>query len=1396
MIVIIVTKECCVKINLDLNRDKISCKNNPSFEGYKFVKSENGFREIEFAYPFDETKEKCYLEVYKLDTDPQGNYFTTGKAYSRSGEDKIQMKSGPNRIDLSRVFGIADNQAFAYHYLLVDKNGFVKTRYDAGDVIDERMGDPDKRKIFNVVTPKKSNLSRGGSMKLVIIDSQKVGYVYNDKNVVVKDKNLEERGEKGIKTIANKFGGTLAGLEHAIDNGEYDSYGRIISLPIFTDDNFSAHAYWNKNCMQMASSLGNINNYASLQRKMFAHGLNFVSDGAFVNEGLEGIHFKHMLKWGEDSPYFNWFKASGIKDNPLSLGVFAKNKDFISHKIVNSPYVYVQDRGGYISIKSGNKHYDKTKPTYIQFFDTRLVSEKERKDTTSLIDTYSKMSTSNVYELHTHNDLIFPYSFEIDPEIYNKNIKVLNQYNRTNDGRIVNLTSPTAARLLSKFDTFVVDGKFESGFDTWEANPDIAKLNFVFSNADVKALKNYHIDDREREKDKIIRGNWQVQDYAVTSGQYWTQKTDDILRLYVAQNLKNVEKDNPNLVFNRISGMANNKIFPASAKVEITRSEVANVLEGHYFGKRLLSKEDKKLQILEGLMNTPLDSFELGDNIVSVLGSPLISKRAATVDEIGVPRYKLYKNGNKNLPLEYKKTYDKMDKIYTAEMSDFATTVLDHVNSVMPEDRKLFKGDEVTDYGKYVLPLMLPSIAKYAVIKSLAPDITVAIDKNSGEMSYDYKALKQVSLQGLDITNPSCPEDEANMLLNKLQKGMRKLDSSIDGEMVESIVRALKDTNVYSFKLADLIIDKTQSGLDWRIDAAKDIADMESLRKKQSKFENEWEDAIKFWSRFTQGVISKNPNAYSVAEITDVGDLHRIAYGGQSRRFPKVSDALSKFQRETGMTSTANYSHFFTSLIKMFTKSFEDGSTYGDNKYAQRVLFEQLVKGDESFIKSGGLDSVIYSYTFIGNHDKARALHCATLDMSMFHTDLTNPANYDYRRRAYQIVENKFLDHISPHEIANYDFSAVSPKAVAMADALHPAFVNVLNQYKEKYPELNDPARYNEAFIPICKAISDLTQGKFVGKRFDPDAFATKPIDITIAMVLKQAKDMYNFKLPQDGESEYSKDVFESAMKPGLSKLLAMMKFLVALPGMPTLFDGDDVGATGYETKAKNVYVQCRQRVHDEWLDTTDDSKYRQIIAKYKNFFDETMAVRRNPKCNALNNGAVYTLPLQTSLEGVQVPAILRQSTDGRMAVSVLNTSGLHYDYRREYKQDDITLDSIKLNFETQPDGYGGENTIFVDGDNGVGISGLRNGTKFINAKNEKDVYYVNELDGKYYLKSGSGDGKIHLTDSTLILYHVPESTPLTFTGSFDFKPSARYVAGAYDIQKNECGKKFLALSR
>lgn len=1397
-----------MKVSFDVKNNHAKTKRPVSFEGYKFVKSDEGFREFEVSYPYDENRDNCYVEIFRLDTDKQGNYFTVGQASDRiTKSDRYELKPGINRIDLASKFGISDNEPFAYHFVLKDKkSGFERVRIDAGEMIDETNGDKNSQKLYNIISPSKSNLSRGGNMKLVIIDSQKVGYVYNDQNMYIKDDKLAKRGEQGIKTITNKFGGTLAGLEYAIDNGEYDNYNRIISLPVFTDDDFSAHAYWNKNCMQMASSLGNINNYASLQRKMFAHGLNFVSDGAFVNEGLEGVHFKHLLKWGEDSPYYNWFRASGIKDNPLSMGVFVKNKDYISHKLVNSPWIYSQSRIGTVT-HTRNPRYDSKKPTYIQFFDTRLVTEEERKDTTSLIKTYSKMSTPNVYELHTHNDSVFPYAFEIDPEVYKANIKRLNEYNDHHPNRVIDIDSPKGSRILSKFKNYTVDGKFESGFETWDANPDIAKLNFVYSHTDTKALKNLPVDERKREMEKLVRANSQVQDYAVTSGQYWTRKTDDILRLYVAQNLKNLDKDNPSLVYNKIMTLSNNKIFPDSVKVEVSKAEVENVLEGYYFHKRHLSDEDKKSQILEGLMNTPLDSFEFGDNIVAVLASPLISKRASVPSEVGVSRYQLYKNGNKHLPEEYRSTYENMEKIYTNEMSAFANAVLMNVDSVMPQDKKLFDGDKVTEYGKYVLPLLTQSIAKYAVVKSLAPDLSVAIDSNSGELTYDYKTLKELSLQSIGILNPASPKDEADMLLSRIRKGMKGLDSSIDGEIVESLVRTLKDTSLESFQLADLIIDKTQSGLDWRIDAAKDIADIEALRNGMNNFEYTWQQVIDFWRKFTQGVIEINPNAYTVAEVTDEVGLHTKGLGGYSRKFPGTSDIVAKFQRETGMTSTANYTHWFRLISRMFTRDFEDASTFDDNNYLQKVIFETMVDGGSPFIKSGSLDSVMYAYTFIGNHDKPRALHCAAIDMHLFYSDLNYVDNRENRKTAFKVLNNRFIGNISNEEVDAYDFSAASPKAIAMADALQHAFVNVLNAYKDKYPELKNQQVFDQAFVPICKSISDLAQGKFMGKRFDPDAFGIKPIDIAISLVLKQARVQYGFKLPAEAEIHYEDEVFEAMMKPAMSKLLGMMKYLVALPGMPTMFDGDDVGATGYDSKSKNMYLQGRQRVHDEWLDSTDATKYKKFIAEYKKYFDDVMAIRRNPKCGALNNGAVYTLPLQKSKTGDIIPAIFRQSTDGRMAISLFNTTALHHDHKAEYNHHNPVLDSIKLNFDTTKDSNGNEQTVYIDGStnadvpnapyavNNVGIPGLKNGTIFHNANDENDIYYVNEHDGKYFLKRGTGDGSIPLTDTTLILYSVPENTPLTFTGNLNFKPNARFVANAYDNKTYECGKK-LALSK
>ena len=1336
-----------MKVDLILNREQRKIKSEPSFTGFSIGKTDEGYKELVVNCPYDPKNEDCYLEVYKLGKDKYGNYFPESKCYTKDRKDSYQLQDKNNRIDIAKTFGIPDDQPFGIHYLIKNKhNHSTKVFVDGGDIINDISAHAPFN-IFNVVMPNRSKVSRGGSMKLVIIDSHNVGKVYNDQNVIVEDNKLKQRGLNTLKTLTNKFGGTLAGLEDSISKGEFDSYDRIVSLPIFTDDDFSAAAYWNKNCFQMVSSLGNINNYASLQRKMFTHGLNFVSDGAFVNEGLQGVHFKNLLKYGETSPYRYWFKASSLADGPLSLGIFSKNKDYISHKVVNHPKIFKQDINGTISW-SKNLDYDPKKPTYIQYFDVRLVSEKERNDHKNLIKDYEKSNTNNVYDLHTHNDSVYLYAVDIDPKIYDKNIEQLNQYikkHAKND--YIALNGPLAARIVSQTVNHITDGKFESGFETWDANPDIAKLSFSYSNADYQALMNMPEKARLKEEANILRGNYQVQDYTVESGKYWTQKTDDIQRLYTAQTLKNIDIENPALFYTELLKLADGNRLPKAIKTKVSKAEIENVLFDTYKHKRTLSKEDKRSQIIEGLMNTPLDSIELGDNIVATLASPLISKRASVPEDIGVSRYDLFKAGNKNLPEEYAQTYLAMEKIYTQSMADFATKILDIVDKNLPNESKLFNENEVTEYGKYVLPLLTPEIAKFAVIKSLVPNTRVAVNSNNGEISYNYKELKNTHLQGLGITNPASPKQEATDLLKKINNGIKNLKADENSELVASFLRTLKDTTVENFKIADLIIDKTQSGLDWRIDATKDIADVESLRNGNSTFDYTWGSIIDFWKKFTQGVLSKNPNSYIVAEVTNERDLYKAGLGYSSKKYQHPRDIVSKFLRETGVTSIANYSYFFSTVSNLFTRSFENGRTVGeDTNYIQGLLSETMIgkPGDADkipFIRSGSMDSLIYSYTFIGNHDKPRALHCAALDMDLFYSDLTDRNNFENRRKAYILLNNKYFKHIQDYEVHEFDFSRVSPKAVAMGDAIRPALINQIEKmYKPKCK--TDDEFNSKYFEPISKAVSDLTNGRFLGKNFNPEAFGCKPIDTAIEMAIKQAKQMYGFGITPETEKEYKDSVFELTMTKAMDKLKAMMKYLVALPGLPTLYDGDDVGSTGYDTETKNMFLQGRQRIRNEWLDT-NSQYYNEFIAKNYKEFDSIMALRKNPNCAALNDGAIYPLVLQSAIGGGVVPAIFRQNTDGKMAISLFNTTALNTDFRTKYEPKTQKIDKIYLN---------------QMGDM-LGIPSIKHDIKFVNAQDENDIYYTKiDNKGQYYLQRVVKDKDVptEINDATLVLYHVP----------------------------------------
>ena len=178
------------------------------------------------------------------------------------------------------------------------------------------------------------------------------------------------------------------------------------------------------------------------------------------------------------------------------------------------------------------------------------------------------------------------------------------------------------------------------------------------------------------------------------------------------------------------------------------------------------------------------------------------------------------------------------------------------------------------------------------------------------------------------------------------------------------------------------------------------------------------------------------------------------------------------------------------------------------------------------------------------------------------------------------------------------------------------------------------------------------------------------------------------------------------------------------------------------------------------------------FVKEYYNKLKNIMALRSRPELDALNNGAPILLPLQQVSNGdykSQVSVIFRENTDGKMAISLFNTGGINHNPKDEYKPLPVYLDHDKI-FLSDP---GTSHKM-------LGLkAGLKEGTKFINANDEKDVYYVHKDGDKYVLEHGD-NSPICIKDSAMILYHVPEKSQVAFTGKVSYKPSLSDITKAY----------------
>ena len=1077
-------------------------------------------------YPYDYKNENCDVQIYKIRKTDKLNYKLIGAV----GEP-IRLNPDGVEVDLDRITNLDKNEEFVFVVTRRDKkdgsiiwqgadtgvkmheeNGELLFRYhndpaktpaeytplnpDGAQKLDsngnpikigydynsavELQGSTREQDKFTLVTQNGTKPLVQGPALLVIPDSFAPGWRYarfdeNNTGELVFEPERQKEGELTIRTVSNSSGGSIAGIEANIEKLKSYNIKKLPSTPMANGANRGSHGYYNKNNKQIQSNMGTTENFDSLMNKEFKNGINHVFDATLTSEGIEGIHVRYALRWGERAQTSRWFRMSGLKNSGLGFGVIPTDAKNFRHRLINPPYIYEKQPNGTYN-KVVNEQYNPKQETLLQIYDGSQVTDDQLKELDKPIEKYKELNAGRNLEICTYEDTLINYIFEVNPNEYDKNINKINEL-INKEGKKIELNSPEGSLIATNLSNFHID-KASDGYVAWDDNPDMTKMNYGLSAYDeMELLAITDPAERQHERELRNRASKEVQDMAVQTGVYWADKVNTAHTIFAAQMLRKIKSAD------KINKLIEQGKLPE--EVRVSQDVIDNILNGEYYlePKGLLSKDDTTVK---ALMKLPLDSLEFGENTAGVLSTSYFINLATTDDTIGKSRFDLLKQGNPHLVKEYASVYNKVNGLFTSELKNFAHSVINKVNE--KSDEPLYNSDgSYTEYGEYVIDLLGRNIAKYALLKSLAGDSFEYKKLSNGVLTYDYENIKNATtLKALGI-NASNPTEEAELLQNKIKKGLRTLTEQDVNVVADSISSIIKGTDKYTFRIAEALVKLSGLGLDFRLDAAKDVMDIDSIRNRYSDFDDTWTNLINFWSKFVQGVKSVNPHSYIVAEMTDVSDVLKDNYGGEGScpyngwtnvngaKFNGEPDAMAKFFNETGITSEAAYSYFFTEMLINFAKDFEKGDKFCDTHDAFKSRYDLI-------INTRSADYLRNLYTFIGNHDKARTIHGLSIDMALFHSTLMHDLkdynkNHAQRTDVIKILSGANDINEVPLELRlnvdNLDyFRTVSARAVAQSKVLSESINEVLkDQISNKDIKL------------LQEALIDLTNGNYLNSK-------------------------------------------------------------------------------------------------------------------------------------------------------------------------------------------------------------------------------------------------------------------------------------------------------------------------
>ena len=1211
------------------------------------------------------------------------------------------------------------------------------------------------------------------------------------KQAPVSDMQISEQNEKIRRTPFNHLGGTIPGIREKLPKLKEFGANGVISCPITGNNNVSSHGYWTENPYQVTENLGTLKDFKELMLDIYKMGMHWVNDGAYVNEGLQGIHISDIVTWRDKSPFVYQFETKNLENEKLAMGIRPRSKELdknVKIAVINGPYkVNFKENatGGFDDTGMvKNENFDPTKPTFVQVFNDEMVTEQQILSEKPF-NVYGKKLADNKRKYYEKKDTIPAMFFRVSPTEVERNYK-----------KYKNIKIGTPKDFLTIWKNYeIVPSNKDGGIALWVGNTDIAKKRFMFPES---ALNADEIAGNPEKIAKMIAGQYQTQDDVIQVAKYLTNEVQRTLVEYtadeVAKKVSDVKSEKDALVSliwdNKISGDTENKLKSLAFENAVNEMDAENLLkkdelaplikektksgkdyktaveeliweekisknqadklyekitDGDAFENAVQTfikenkfsedqiKEIKSLtgtpvsyedalkeliwenkipqaaaaafekngkepsalenllefgadgnrkyklsaavmpeNITDGVMSLPLEAIEFAPDLTTVLAYPYIKNLAVSDDYVGKSRYEMYKDGDKyysKMPEDYRRVYEKADKIFAGVMTVKAKEIMQLLDDEDKFDGTLLdENGELTQDGREVYAIIAPDIVKYLVVSALAPDMI--FDSKDKFFGYPVDKLKEVSLESLNLQFERSPEATADKLLDKLDSGLRNISEKKRAYIVEHLYNRLKNLDSDAINVAKLVIEKTESGLDWRIDASKDVGDWDSVQRNLMSPDECMKKVIKFWGRFNEGINKYNPKKYSIGELTN--DIPSNWDWGTKE---------AEFVGKGGFTTQSNYRYLYSNPYRAFTMVTEPGDEYkqrNDNmdNLVQQILYNK--DNDVPYLFSGFLDNVNFSHLFVGNHDKPRILHMLAID------DV-----YRFKDNKAEVMKNTLLNE------GHLQDCAALPNECRAA--------------------------LRDAVIRLASGIATSKNGEKI--YYDAENFGSTPFDVNIDDVIEEAKHSSKAfkehleKHPED-EKKIKISAFKDIIVPAIDVYKAMLFMHTVMPGTPTNYIGDEMGETGWETKAKNEKQANRNRIHWEWL---TDKDYDWLKAKRRECAD-IFNIRNQPGASALVNGSTVPLaPLtHNATNGTNMAAAFYRYNDKTDAVCVLHNSG----YNAQPDRSDKTryVDCISLE---------------QHGAAPYGLpSGLPAGTEYYNALNPSERFVVAD-NGREIVKKG-----------------------------------------------------------